>query len=127
MEKKYKIEKINKSKKVEIVNMTTFDLYEDNLALKILDQRLESIYELINSNPEITDQYVKKALLPIQDTLESMDNKLNGLLPKSKSTKSTLLLRDAITKELFDVFVKAGGTHSKYQIELRCPHLRLAY
>ena len=76
MEKKYKIEKISKSKvvsllenieskKVQIVNMTPFDLYEDNLALKILDQRLESIYELINSNPEITHQYVKKALLPI--------------------------------------------------------------
>ena len=138
MEKKYKIEKISKSKvvsllenieskKVQIVNMTPFDLYEDNLALKILDQKLESIYELINSNPEITHQYVKKALLPIQDTLEAMDSKLNGLLPKSKSTKSTLLLRDAITKELFEVFVNAAGSNSKYKKDLRCAQLRIAY
>jgi integrase/recombinase XerD len=138
MQKRYKIEKNNKSKvvslledieskKVEIVNMTPFDLYEDNLDLKILDQRLESIYELINSNPEITHQYVKKALLPIQDTLESMDNKLNGLLPKSKSTKSTLLLRDGITKELFEVFVNAAGSNSQYKKDLRCAQLRIAY
>ena len=77
------------SKKVEIVTMTPFDLYEDNLALRIIDQRLESIYELINSNAEITHQYVEKAILPIQDTLKSMDNKLNGLLPKAKIAKST--------------------------------------
>ena len=46
MEKKYKIEKISKSKvvsllenieskKVQIVNMTPFDLYEDNLELVV--------------------------------------------------------------------------------------------
>lgn len=52
MEKTSQIKKINKfkvvslledieSKKVEIVNMTPFDLHEDNLALRIIDQRLE--------------------------------------------------------------------------------------
>lgn len=138
MEKNYQIEKINKSKvvslledieskKVEIVNMTPFDLYEDNLALKIIDQRLESIYELINSNAEITHQYVKKVILPIQNTLESMDHKLNDLLPKAKSTKSTLLLRDAVTKELFEIFVNAAGSHSKYRRDLRCAQLKIAY
>ena len=45
------------SKKVEIVNMTPFDLYGNNLTLRIIDQRLESIYELINSNAEITHQF----------------------------------------------------------------------
>ena len=138
MEKEYKIEKINKSevvslleniesKKVEIVNMTPFDFYENNLALRIIDQRLESIYELIGGNAEITHQYVEKAILPIKDTLESMDTKLNSLLPKAKIMKSTLLLRDSITKELFKVFVNAAGSHSKYKRDLRCAQLKIAY
>lgn len=33
-------------------------------------------------NPELTRQYVKEAILPIQDMLESMDEKINILLPK---------------------------------------------
>lgn len=42
------------------------------------------MYGLIQSNPEVTRQYVEEAILPIQDMLESMDEKLNVLLPKQK-------------------------------------------
>lgn len=115
------------SKKVEIVNRTPFDVYEDNLALKVIDERLESIYQLINNNPEITHQYVEKAVLPIQHMLESMDDKLNRLLPKPRRAQSTLLLRDAINSELFEVFVNAAGSSSKYKRDLRCAQLRIAY
>jgi hypothetical protein len=39
----------------------------------LIDEKLQSIYDLISSNPEITSQYVTKAILPIHDMLESMD------------------------------------------------------
>jgi hypothetical protein len=38
----------------EVVEKTPFDLYEDNLALKVIDKRLNEIYNLIQSNPELT-------------------------------------------------------------------------
>ena len=45
---------------------------------RVIDERFKAIYGLIPSNPEVTEE----ALLPIQDILESMDDKLNILLPK---------------------------------------------
>lgn len=35
-------------------------------------------------NPELTRQYVEEAILPIQDVLKSMDEKINILLPKGR-------------------------------------------
>jgi hypothetical protein len=63
------------AKRSEVVDKTPFDFYEDNLALKVIDERLKSIYGLIQGNPDITRQYVEEAILPIQDMLESMDDK----------------------------------------------------
>ena len=72
------------SKRNELVEKIPFDNYDSNLALQVIDDRLKSIYGLIMKNPELTRQYVKEAILPIQDMLESMDEKLNILLPKKK-------------------------------------------
>ena len=57
------------SKRAELVNKTPFDDYESDLALQVIDDRLESIYGLIMKNPELTRQYVEEAILPIQDML----------------------------------------------------------
>ena len=43
------------SKRAEVVEKTPFDY----LALQVIDDRLQSIYTLIQSNPEITRQYVE--------------------------------------------------------------------
>ena len=91
------------SKRAELVNKTPFDDYESDLALQVIDDRLKSIYGLIMKNPELTRQYVEEAILPIQDMLESMDEKLNILLPKRKKERNILPLRDPVNNELFDV------------------------
>ena len=115
------------SKRAELVNKTPFDDYESDLALQVIDDRLKSIYGLIMKNPELTRQYVEEAILPIQDMLESMDEKLNILLPKRKKERNILPLRDPVNNELFDIFIAAAGTTAKYKQDLKCAQLRIAY
>ena len=114
-------------KRAEVVEKTPFDFYEDNLALQVIDDRLRDIYALIQSNPELTRQYVEEALLPIQDMLESMDSKLNAILPKPKKSRTTLPLRDPVNTDLFRVFFTAAGSHAKYKKDLKCAQLKIAY
>lgn len=115
------------AKRAEVVNKTPFDFYEDNLALKIIDERLKDLHSLIQSNPDITRQYVEEAILPIQDMLESMDDKLNILLPKKRKERNILPLRDPVYTELFEVFLTAAGSSAKYKQDLKCAQLKIAY
>jgi transposase InsO family protein/site-specific recombinase XerD len=115
------------AKQAEVVNKTPFDFYEDNLALKVIDERLKEVQGLLQRNPDITRQYVEEAILPIQDMLESMDDKLNILLPKKRRERQTLQLRDPVYTELFDVFLAAAGSTSKYKQDLKCAQLKIAY
>ena len=114
-------------KRGEIVDKTPFDDYNDKLVLKVLDERLQSIYNIIQSNPKITREYVEEAILPIQDMLDSMDQKLNLLLPQKRKERSILPLRDPINTELFDVFRAAAGSQCKYKQDLKCAQLTIAY
>lgn len=59
--------------------------------------------------------------------LESMDEKLNILLPKRKKERNILPLRDPVNNELFDIFIAAAGTTAKYKQDLKCAQLRIAY
>lgn len=52
-------------KRAEVVGKILFDVYESNLALKIIDDCLKAVYELIQNNFEVTRQYVEEAILPI--------------------------------------------------------------
>jgi hypothetical protein len=54
---------------------------------------LKDVYGLIQSNPDITRHYVEEAILPIQDMLEFMDDKLNILLPKKRKKRHTPTLK----------------------------------
>ena len=45
---------------------------------------------------------MEEAILPIQDMLESMDDKINLLFPQKKKERLILPLRDPINTELFD-------------------------
>jgi hypothetical protein len=47
---------------------------------------------------------VEDALLPIQDHLDSLDEKLNILLPKRRKERKILPLRDPINTDLFQIF-----------------------
>lgn len=115
------------AKKAEIVEKTPFDFYEDNLALQVIDERLQSIYGLIRSNPELTREYVEEAILPIQDKLEDMDQKLNILLPKRRKKRVILPLRDPVSTQLFDVFVNTAGCTFQRQQDLQIAQLKIAY
>lgn len=115
------------AKRAELVEKTPFDVYEDNLALQVIEDALKSIYGLIQNNPEVTRQYVEEAILPIQEMLETMDDKLNQLLLKRKKDRTTLPLRDPVYTELFEVFFNAAGSTSKYKQDLRCAQLKVAY
>ena len=115
------------AKRSEIVEKTPFDTYDDNLALKVIDDRLNTIYGLIQTNPELTREYVEEAILPIQDMLESLDEKINLLLPKKKKESFILPLRDPVNTELFYVFRAAAGSQSKYKQDLKCAQLTTAY
>ena len=94
------------SKRAELVNKTPFDDYESDLALQVIDDRLKSIYGLIMKNPELTRQYVEEGILPIQDMLESMDEKLNILLPKRKKERNKKERKLKETIELVRLLVK---------------------
>ena len=45
----------------------------------MIDGRLKDIYSAIQRNLDITRQFVEEAVLPIQDMLESIDDKINIL------------------------------------------------
>lgn len=114
-------------KRAELVNKTPFDDYESSLALQVIDDRLKSIYGLIINNSELTRQYVEETILPIQDMLESLDEKINILLPKRKKERTILPLRDPVNTELFEIFIAAAGSTAKYKKDLKCAQLRIAY
>ena len=89
-------------KKSKIVEKTPFDTddknsnftYEDKLVIKIIDERLQDLYALIQSNPQTTRKYVEETVLPLQDIIETIDAKINILLPKRRKDRVILTLRD---------------------------------
>jgi hypothetical protein len=44
------------TRKAEVVEKTPFDNYQDNLALKLIDQRFQELYSIISKNSEITTE-----------------------------------------------------------------------
>ena len=73
------------------------------------------------SKSEVTCQYVEEAILPTQDMLESMNEKINILLPKRKKERTILPLY------LFQVYFTAAGSTAKYKQDLKCAQLKVAY
>ena len=115
------------AKQAELVEKTPFDLFEDNLALEVINERIKGLYLLFERNPEITRQYVEETILPIQDMLESMDEKIDLLLPKKKKARDVLPLRDPLYTELFEIFLNAAASSYKYKQDLKCAQLKTAY
>ena len=59
--------------------------------------------------------------------LESLDEKINLLLPQKKKERLILPLRDPVNTELFDLFRAAAGSQSKYKQDLKSAQLIMAY
>lgn len=115
------------SKKAELVDNTPFDIFEDNLAIKIIDKRLLEIYHLIAKNPQLTREYVEKAIQPIEESLEELHSKVDLLIPKQKKEREIQPLRDPINTNLFPLFFTNAGSCYTYQKDLRASQLRIAY
>jgi integrase/transposase InsO family protein len=115
------------SKKAEIVDRTPFDDFEDNLALQLIDQRLSELYALIQTSPEVTRKYVEEAIEPVTESLEKIDKKIDILLPKRKSLREVLPLRDPLDLNLYPQFMASAGNSFKQQHELKRAQLRVTY
>jgi len=114
-------------KKAELVAKTPFDDFEDNIVLKVIDQRLSDIYSLIANNHTITKEYVEEAIQPIEESLEELHYKIDKLLPKNKKERETQLLRDPINANLFPIFMGNAGNSYTYQKDLKRAQLRISY
>ena len=110
-------------KKAEIVNQTPFDLFKDNLALQVIEELLQSIYSLIENNPDLTREYVKEAIFPIQDQLGNIEHKINQLLLQRTKKRTILPLKDPVYTDLFKVFFNAAGRSYKRQKDLKIAQL----
>merc|ERR1711907_428990 len=82
------------ARKSELVDRTPFDNFENDIALQLIDNRLNEIYNIIQNNPQATRQYVEEAIEPIEDSLNQLHNKVDQLISKRKKDKKTLPLRD---------------------------------
>ena len=123
------------AKQAEVVSKTPFDHYEDNVALKVIDQRISELYQLVLQNPEITREYVENAIEPLREELQEASQELTEgieeikrlVSPKLKSKRDVLPLRDPISKDLYPIFFNNAGNVFKYQKDLRQAQLRIAY
>jgi integrase/recombinase XerD len=115
------------ARKAELVDKTPFDLYEDNLALKIIDDRLQEIYSLIQSNPKVTQAYVMEAVEPIEDSLTELHAKVDTLLVRAKKDRKILPLRDPLDINLFPLFFNNAGSQAIRRADLKQAQLRIAY
>jgi len=114
-------------KKAELVDQTPFDDFENNLVLKIIDQRLSELYSLIINNPRITKKYVEEAIQPVEESLEELHSKVDKLLPKNKKEREIQPLRDPVSSNLFPIFMANSGNSYTYQKDLKRAQLRIGY
>jgi len=109
----------------EVVSETPFD--SDTLENKFIIKQIDELKSLIQSNPELTREYVLSAISPIEESLNDLHTKMDKLLPKAKKARQTMKLRDPIDRNLFPIFLKYAGSASSYKRQLRASQLRICY
>jgi integrase len=125
------------AKRSELVDKTPFD-FNNNLALELIDKRLMELYVLIQSNPLVIKKYVEDAIDPtneniqeLQDELreefETLNQKIDRLLPKAKKDRQTQPLRDPVDNNLFPIFIANAGSVFKRQKDLKQSQIRIVY
>lgn len=60
------------ARKAELVDKTPFDDFENNLAWQLINNRLNEIYSIIQSNQDTTMKYVQQAIESVEDSLEQL-------------------------------------------------------
>ena len=126
------------SKKAEIVDMTPFDNFDYNISLKLIDQNLTELYDLVSSNPYIIRKTVEGALEPVNDNvdelreqiskeMEALNKKIDMLLPKDKKERQVELLRDPVDSNLLNIFLANAGNSCQRKKDLGRAQLRVVY
>lgn len=127
-----------KSKKIEIVNKTPFDDFETNVALKMIDQRITELYDLIAVNhyftrktvdgvAELVGENVDEISEQISEEIKALNKKIDLLLPKVKKERQVELLRDPINEKLLPIFLINAGSYCKRKKDLTRAQLRITY
>ena len=125
------------AKKAELVDKTPFD-FDNNLALELIDKRLMELYGLIQSNPLVIKKYVEDAIDPtnkniqelqdeFREEFETLNQKIDRLLPKVKKDCQTQPLRDPVDNNLFPIFMVNAGSIFKRQKDLKQSQIRIVY
>lgn len=60
-----------------VANNFRTDEVENDIALQVIDSRLNEIYAIIQNNPQVNKQYVEKAIEPTEDSLSQLHNKVD--------------------------------------------------
>lgn len=115
------------AKKAELVEQTPFDNYEDKLILEVIDNKLEEIYAIIQSDSQMTREYVSQSIEPVENSLDKLHEKVDKLLTKNRKNREVLPLRDPIDRNLFPIFFTNAGSQCKRQPDLKQAQLRVAY
>ena len=113
------------ARETEVVSKTPFD--SDKLENEFIIKQIDELKNLIQSNPDLTREYVLSAISPIEESLNDLHTKMDKLLPKVKKVRQTIKLRDPIDKNLFPVFLRNAGSVCSYKKELRTAQLRICY
>lgn len=127
-----------RSKKAEIVDKTPFDNFEDNITLKLIDQNLTELSNLVSSNPYIVRKTVEGAIGPVNENvdvlreqvseeMEALNKKIDRLLPKGKKERQVELLRDPVDRNLLAIFLSNAGNSCQRKKDLVRAQLRIAY
>ena len=134
----YLVVSLLESKKAEIVNRTPFDTFENSIALKVIDQRLTELNDLILSNPYIIRKTLEGAIEPVNENvdelreqiteeMEALNKKIDMLLPKAKKERQIELLRDPIDHNLLPIFLTNAGSYCQRKKDLVRAQLRITY
>lgn len=137
-EKHYALLRSLESKKAEIVARTPFDNFEDRIALEVIDKRFAELYKLLSNNPYVIRKTIGGAIEPIHENIdelrvqiaeemETLNKKIDTLLPKGKKVRQVELLRDPINNELLEIFLTNAGNSSQRKKDLVRAQLRIAY
>lgn len=95
--------------------------------MEVINNKLEEIYSLIQSDSQMTREYVSQSIEPVENSLYKLHEKVDKLLTKSIKNREVLPLSDPVDHNLFPIFFINAGSQCKRQPDLKQAQLMVAY